>query len=968
MPEAQEIIGQVRDALAARDQSATPELRDLATAYAELCRSANDRIRRCCQLLRQGLKTEAVNLAEADPNLLDQLTMLDFPQRGDWQQWCAQYGFPEAPPLDMESAGVINEAYAAMQPIEVLLAKHRRLALALAPLPLRLVVMREIAKVDKTAQFWADDIRTFETARLEEIRRQWVAAAPADRQLPLQLHSELANGQWSVPIPGDLLRAVKTRAEKIQSENIQKRMQPLLAALDTAYSAMEEQQSRELLGQCQEVLGNSTPAEDVKERMAAVQAWLEGLDKARAEHAEFEKACAGLQQAIDNARATDEIRQAYQATTRFTEPLPMELENRYQACLARREREAARRRRMIYFGAAAAALVVLVAIGIFTFVSIRNHEAAGWAGVLQAADRNVVQRGDLADGQKVLAMVAAAPADVRQAPAVAAGAAELRHAVAAEKVREASFRRLYTRAQGLGVGSARALAAMKAAQAIARRPAEKAAVTAWFAKQRLYAQSQQARRDAAFNKAAAVLFKQINDELSKVAIADHPAAARRALRALTGKAGTLRSTRGITLSLYQAEVTSLQAMLRRRRTALLNAISDDVDYQKILVPPASVSSYVAAVQAYVKAHPDGRFIRRVDVLAGQAAGDQAVDAWSNMVQGWGGRILNPHRAEVAARIAAIGKYRAAFPGSPLDATAMNYQAYLAGGLAATAAGGPWRGPLSHVLHNRLLRRLDELSATNGRVYFVRPNTRVAVGRMGSIKAYQFKAVLSADYSQRLVVLPVGVSLKSEQPKPSPQRVLVRWCVRAIGNMNFGQWNTMGLKIMRRLEASPISPVLKGILVSDLIILDKPLLSPRDARQFADAAGRLNNLNLENINWLNPKKPPPGRVVRGVAKALARLPDAKALMADIAGTRDSLARRVNFSPESLGVFTDGPGKPAVACTAAPRDGSIAWVVAGSGGAARLERFGRFTAGHWHWSAEDDRTVANGSLVFISGPGK
>ena len=277
MPAAQDLVDRLRDALTARDQSITQELRDLATAYVELCRAVNDRIRRCGQLLRQGLKTEAVNLAEADPNLLDQLTALDFPERDAWQQWCVQYGLPEPPPLDLESAGAINEAYTAVQPLEVLLAKHRRLALAMAPLPLRLVVMREIAKADKSANFWADDIRTFEIARLEEIRRQW-AAASADRHLPGLLLNELSSGQWSVPIPGDLLRAIKERAGAIQAQEMQSQLQPLLAALDTAYSAMEEQQCRDLLLQCRELLGTTTPAEDVKERLAAVQAWVDGLE------------------------------------------------------------------------------------------------------------------------------------------------------------------------------------------------------------------------------------------------------------------------------------------------------------------------------------------------------------------------------------------------------------------------------------------------------------------------------------------------------------------------------------------------------------------------------------------------------------------------------------------------------------------------------------------------------------------
>ncbi|NNM87733.1 MAG: hypothetical protein HKL95_04355, partial [Phycisphaerae bacterium] len=318
--------------------------------------------------------------------------------------------------------------------------------------------------------------------------------------------------------------------------------------------------------------------------------------------------------------------------------------------------------------------------------------------------------------------------------------------------------------------------------------------------------------------------------------------------------------------------------------------------------------------------------------------------------------------------AAITKYRAAFPSSPFNAAAKSYQAYLAGGLAATAANGPWRGPLSHVLHNRLLRGLDEVSTTDGRMYFVRPGTQVVSEVMGSTKLYQFKAVLSADAGQTQVDLPVGVSLKSNRPTASPQRIFARRTLQAIGNMSFGQWNTIGLKIMRRLQASRMNPVIKGILISDLIILDKPLLSPHDARQFTAAAGRLNDLNLENVNWLNPAKPPSGHVVRGVATALAKLPDLQAMMADIASANQSLARRMLFQVEALGVFTDSPAKPLVVCTVPPPDGSVAWVVAGSQGAARLKKIGVLKTGHWRLIANSSLAVTNGSLVFITSPGK
>ena len=308
MAEAQEVVDKLRDVLLAQDQSATPELRDLAVGYADLCRTVNDRIRRCSQLLRQNLRTEAVHLAEASPNVLDQLTILDFPGRNDWRQLCVQYGLPEAPVLDIDSAAAINDAYTAVQPIAVLLAKHRTLAMALAPLPLRLVVMREIARLDTTASFWVDDIRTFEVARLGEIRKI-LTSASVDPQLLENLQSELNSNLWSVPVPADMTRDVNARVEKFRDEESQRDMQKLLPELDAAYSAMEEDRCRALLEDCGVALQGRSPNGDIRERLEAVQTWLHGLEQSRKLQRDFDAACVQLEQAIDTGKPTETIEQ-----------------------------------------------------------------------------------------------------------------------------------------------------------------------------------------------------------------------------------------------------------------------------------------------------------------------------------------------------------------------------------------------------------------------------------------------------------------------------------------------------------------------------------------------------------------------------------------------------------------------------------------------------------------------------------
>src|SRR4051812_40971078 len=60
-------------------------LRDAAAQYAEACAEANQRLRQVGQLLKRGLRSEALQLTEEEPNLLDFVGMLDFPELPAWR-------------------------------------------------------------------------------------------------------------------------------------------------------------------------------------------------------------------------------------------------------------------------------------------------------------------------------------------------------------------------------------------------------------------------------------------------------------------------------------------------------------------------------------------------------------------------------------------------------------------------------------------------------------------------------------------------------------------------------------------------------------------------------------------------------------------------------------------------------------------------------------------------------------------
>ncbi|HID21572.1 MAG TPA: hypothetical protein EYP14_04140, partial [Planctomycetaceae bacterium] len=168
----QHVVDEIRTVVSCDDWRWDDRLRELAAEYARACREANERLRRCEEFLQRGLKAEAIQIAEAEPNLLDLAALLDFPGRSQWDDLAVMYELPRAESLLIPVVSELNAAYNEQLSLDGLLKKHRLLALARAPLPMRLGVLRRLAEADLESLFWEDDVRAMERVRLEQIERE----------------------------------------------------------------------------------------------------------------------------------------------------------------------------------------------------------------------------------------------------------------------------------------------------------------------------------------------------------------------------------------------------------------------------------------------------------------------------------------------------------------------------------------------------------------------------------------------------------------------------------------------------------------------------------------------------------------------------------------------------------------------------------------------------------------------------
>lgn len=210
-----------------------------AADYMVACDEANERLRHCGNLLKQGLRSEAIQFAEIEPVLLDVVATLDFPERSQWSESVARFGIVAPAPLMLDVAAELNEAYALEQPLSALLARHRLLALARSPIQLRISVLRRLAELDASNPVWHDDLAVFESERQKQLQQELSVAAQNGDVKALTAIDEELHQPWVQMPPAALLNwAAETRA-RIAKREARAEMERLVAVLDAAFSSFD---------------------------------------------------------------------------------------------------------------------------------------------------------------------------------------------------------------------------------------------------------------------------------------------------------------------------------------------------------------------------------------------------------------------------------------------------------------------------------------------------------------------------------------------------------------------------------------------------------------------------------------------------------------------------------------------------------------------------------------------------------
>lgn len=407
MPLTRNVVLEIQQFLATEGDLDRQRLGNLVWTYAEVCRNLNDRAQKCLDLLRQGRRQDALKLAKQDLDLNEEIVLLDFPERFTWLDLCERAGMPVDDIIDTATLyRLVEELYTESGTLSQLLRLHRRAAIGGAPLAARLKVLRQLRQVDPGQDVWDEDLRAYEAARIDEIKKQADAANIRGDLATLEaLVAELRAQDWFVPPPPALASAINKvmvpqwrKAAMIHFEGIATEVRAAHSNQDRARCLQAVQAWDNL---CQQT-GFTPDPKLLNEVVSPARSWLGELQTADEEDARFDKACKDLDASMNEGLPRHVVEGRATAVLRMNRRMPPVLAQRYNTYIAGAVRSSRNRFVIILAGIAATFILVAGSVTAYLYLTSRSEELTSTIKNLDAA----TTRFDVDTAAVILATVA----------------------------------------------------------------------------------------------------------------------------------------------------------------------------------------------------------------------------------------------------------------------------------------------------------------------------------------------------------------------------------------------------------------------------------------------------------------------------------------------------------------------------------------------------------------------------------
>ncbi len=477
----QQLVDDIESLMASPAGVEAEHVARLHADFEHAVKAINTRLRECDQLLKKGLRNEALERCESEPKLLELFLIVDFPERESWADTVRQCGLT---PTDLlvSVAAELTDAYATEKPLAELKYQVRLHALARSPLPIRILLMRRLSKLDQNTTVWEEDLKVFEKARHNQLPGEIQTALKSGNVETLTgLQEELQSPDWLTPPAKGLLQQVTDALNLLRRQQARDELRRLEPELIAAFAAFDVQGGRQLRESWQQSAKFAAlPASDpLLQSVAPTLQWLDEQDQQEREQAAYELAVGALTHALDKGASRLVLEKHYHALMSLGRGIPDELKLRLDERLRRLDREKSRAMWLKIAGVTVAVSLV-VALGIFSYLNaVFRQQVQAQVAIL----RRIIDEKQLPDAADHLSKLQTQSPRIYEADEVKKIRGELKLAQEKDAVRQLEFKNLMDTAQRDGVEQVstksidRAVVTLEKAWNAAVYRDEKAAVT-----------------------------------------------------------------------------------------------------------------------------------------------------------------------------------------------------------------------------------------------------------------------------------------------------------------------------------------------------------------------------------------------------------------------------------------------------------------------------------------------------------
>lgn len=372
-----QVVQQIQGFLRSNNQELTQELRELARDYADWGRHAADRMRRCEEFLRRGLRSEAVHHATLEPPLLQLTGALQFPQSPQWDEIVTLYGLPSSPlnAVVMESLSALNKAFADEDIVAADMRQYRRLVLEHASSDAKAEKIRTMLLLEPGHQGLQDNLKDIESQQIAEILDNIRKADRAGRPDEVgRLYQSMQSIAWANPPSAVIVEEILRIFQKHHSRYLEERVRQLASGIVQAHGLQDLPSLTRLLGEWDQISHQAgvTPGDTRARPVEVARQWLTRVQSKQEVCMQHEMALAELASALGTENDIKRLFTLYERVLSFkgrlprgTVVIPPQLEHRFEDVANKLEKKNDFNRMLVLVGTISLGVVALVGFLIF---------------------------------------------------------------------------------------------------------------------------------------------------------------------------------------------------------------------------------------------------------------------------------------------------------------------------------------------------------------------------------------------------------------------------------------------------------------------------------------------------------------------------------------------------------------------------------------------------------------------------